>query len=211
MSEVAAATDVQLLAYLADRFERRVMTLPEYMDPSWLTADISAPTVLGDTDDGVRKHQLSRFFVRCCGSFPSLLDLVAPASRLSLHEREPLHARLCALALVARPGAIRCCVERGVRSALATRLGPAYERLRDGTTDGKPVPAAAAVWSPLEWACVGYADLAHGEAWPHISLRRLVRVSLPRHWTIDRSRRNHPRAQLRVDHALGRLDALFED
>lgn len=211
---ITAPVDAQTLARLADRFELRVATLAENIDESWRVtgADSSVwlerPGNLGDMAE--RKRQLSRFYLRCCGGWPSLLDLAQPASRLSLLEREPLHRRLCALALLARPGAVRSCVERNVREALAASLGPAYARLREMSVVGVPLPADAAAWSPLEWACVGYADLAHVDAWPHKSLRQMVRLTLPQRWTIDRSRKYHPRAQLPASQALERLDALFE-
>lgn len=216
MTADAARADAKTLANLADRFEQRVATLIENIDESWgLTGADAANGIetsgkLGNM--AARKRPLSRLYLRCCGSWPTLLDLLGPASGLSLLERKPLHARLCALALLSRPGAVRSCVERGVREALANALGPAYSRLRESSVvGGAPLPAAATAWSPLEWACVGYADLVHVDAWSHQGLRQMVRLSLPQHWTIDRSRRHHPRSQVPATEALERLESLFEE
>jgi hypothetical protein len=92
---------------------------------------------------------------------------------------------------------------------LQQTLGPVFEALTEASQGGAPVAPAAAQWSPLEWACAGYADLAQARAWPQRSLRRLARLALPTQWPIPRGAAALPPAQLSAPLALRRLDTLF--
>ncbi len=71
------------------------------------------------------------------------------------------------------------------------------------------VPAQVAAWSPIQWACVGYADLALAGAWPHRGLRRLVRLALPARWPVPNGRHQVPVRHACALEGLTRLDALF--
>lgn len=204
-----AAPDAAALAGLAQAFAQRLDRLPEALDASWHEASRTASLVAGLPPGEARRRVMLRLFERWCGPLPALTALATPAGGLGLLERQPLLTRLCALALLGRPGALRCCVERRTRQALQQALGPVFEALVQGSQGGAPVAPAAAQWSPLEWACAGYADLALARAWPQRSLRRLARLALPTRWPIARSAAALPPAQLSAPLALRRLDTLF--
>ncbi|HET7868155.1 MAG TPA: type III secretion protein HrpB4 [Burkholderiaceae bacterium] len=204
-----AAPDAAALAGLAQAFAQRLDRLPEALDASWHEASRTASLVAGLPPGEARRRVMLRLFERWCGPLPALTALATPAGGLGLLERQPLLTRLCALALLGRPGALRCCVERRTRQALQQALGPVFDALVQCSQGGAPVAPAAAQWSPLEWACAGYADLALARAWPQRSLRRLARLALPTRWPIARSAAALPPAQLSAPLALRRLDALF--
>lgn len=204
-----AAPDAAALAGLAREFAQRLDRLPEALDASWHEASRTAALVAGLPAGEARRRVMLRLFERWCGPLPALLELATPAGRLGLLERQPLLTRLCALALLGRPGALRCCVERRTRQALQQTLGPVFDALTETSQGGAPVAPAVAQWSPLEWACAGYADLALARAWPQRSLRRLARLALPTKWPIARSAAALPPTQLSAPLALRRLDTLF--
>ena len=201
--------DAAALAALARAFAERLDRLPEDLDASWHEASRTASLVAGLPPGEARRRVMLRLFERWCGPLPALPALATPAGRLGLLERGPLLTRLCALALLGRPGALRCCVERRTRQALQQALGPVFEALNDASQGGVPVAPAVAQWSPLEWACAGYADLAQARAWPQRSLRRLARLALPTKWPIPRGAAALPPVQLSAPLALRRLDSLF--
>lgn len=197
------------LAALAQAFSRRLDRLPDAMDASWHEASRTATLVAGLPQGDARRRVMLRLFERWCGPLPALAALATPVGRLGLLERGPLLTRLCALALLGRPGALRCCVERRTRQALQQALGPAFDALNEASQGGVPVAPAVAQWSPMEWASAGYADLAQARAWPQRSLRRLARLALPTKWPIPRGAAVLPPAQLSTPLAMRRLDSLF--
>lgn len=213
LREEAAASseerDAAALAALARAFAQRLDRLPEALDASWHEASRTASLVAGLPQGEARRRVMLRLFERWCGPLPALTALATPAGRLGLLERGPLLTRLCALALLGRPGALRCCVERRTRQSLQQALGPVFEALNQASHGGLPVAPAVAQWSPIEWACAGYADLAQARAWPQRSLRRLARLALPTKWPIPRGAAVLPPAQLSAPLALRRLDSLF--
>jgi len=201
--------DAASLAGLALSFERRLDALPETIDASWQATSDLRSLVKGMPAGPARRRVTLQLFRRWCGPLPALADLAAPGGRLALHARMPLLGRLCALALLSRPGVIRCCVERDVRQALEQGLGEAFGLLRELSDGGPPVSSYAASWAPMQWACAGYADLVRERAWPHRSLRRLARLALPAEWPIPTSGPAVPAVHVPTHAALARLEALF--
>lgn len=197
------------LASLAQALQVRLEALHDGVDPSWRAPLGLAQSPL-DWDQGAVGQRMSiALYERNCGPLPPLSSLDHPASRLAMLDRTQMLSRLCALALLGRPGVLRCCVERSSRAALQQCLGPAYTALR-GLQEGTPVASDVAAWSPLAWAWVGYRELVREGAWPHRGLRRLARLSLPLSRE-DEPRARHVPAALTAVHArLERLESLFE-
>jgi hypothetical protein len=205
----ADAPSPATLAALAQAFAQRLDRLPDALDASWHEASRTATLVAGLPPGAARRRVMLRLFERWCGPLPALPALATPVGQLGLLERGPLLTRLCALALLGRPGALRCCVERRARQALQQALGPVFDALNDASQGGTPVAPAVTQWSPLQWACAGYADLAQARAWPQRSLRRLARLALPTQWPVPRGAGVLPPAQLSAPLAMRRLDSLF--
>lgn len=201
--------DAASLAGLALSFERRLDALPEAIDASWRETAELRSLVKGMPAGPARRRLTLQLFRRWCGPLPALADLAAPGGRLALHARMPLLGRLCALALLSRPGVIRCCVERDARQALEQGLGATFELLRQLADGGPPVSGYAASWTPMQWACAGYADLVRVRAWPHRSLRRLARLALPAEWPIPTGGPAMPAVHVPTPAALARVEALF--
>lgn len=207
----SAPTSAQALAKFALQLQHRLDSLPDNLDKSWhaaigLAAWGSMPLPPGET----RRRVLTHLFQQWCGPLPPLPSLATPAGRLALLARSRLLPRLCGLALLCRPGVLRCCVERRARQSLARALGPAFIPLLDLSSSGAPVSAEAASWTPRRWAWVGYTDLARAGAWPSLSLRRLVRLSLPAaHSAPGHARLRAPPAVMSVQRGLAGLEALF--
>ncbi|AVS76238.1 type III secretion protein, partial [Paracidovorax cattleyae] len=109
------------LARLACELQARIDALPEHVDPSWLRP-ASDPTLPPQVQETLSKD----WFARHCGPLPPLERLEDGGARLALMDRTSLLARLCALALLGRPGVLRCCVQRSARMALQEALGPAF-------------------------------------------------------------------------------------
>jgi len=201
--------DAVSLAGLALSFERRLDMLPGGIDASWQAIAELRSLAMSLPEGPARRRVTQRLFHRWCGPLPMLTDLAAPAGRMALHAREPLLRRLCALALLSRPGVIRCCVERHARQALEQRLGTIFGLLRELAHGGSPVPGHAAAWTPTQWACAGYADLVRARAWPHRSLRCLARLALPADWPIPTGGPAMPAVHVPTQAALVRVEALF--
>ena len=91
----------------------------------------------------------------------------------------------------------------------AEALAQIYLRAVRQTGPRHYTPAQVAAWSPIQWACVGYADLALAGAWPHRGLRRLVRLALPARWPVPDGRHQAPVRHACALEGLTRLDALF--
>lgn len=204
-----AVTLAERLAERARAFEQRLDTLTDLLDPGWHAASRMPALVAPLPPGAARRRVMLRLFRRWCGPLPSLPELDHAAGALGLLPRDALQARLAALALHLRPGALRCCVERRARQALEAALGPAFAALHDAAQGGMPVTPAQAAWAPLQWACVGYADLAAARAWPQRSLRRLVRLALPVAWPVPRAAAQLPGHHGSVPAALQRLEPLF--
>jgi hypothetical protein len=178
----ASGTAAQL-ATLAGELQARLERLHRDVDPSWHAplglADEPAQWQVCEDKDVARRRLAAGLLDRCCGPRPPLTALVDAAGRLALMERRQLLARLAALALLGRPGVLRCCVQRPARAALQELLGSAaFEALR-ARGGGMAVPADVAAWAPLAWAWVGYRELLAAHAWPHRGVRRLARLGLP--------------------------------
>jgi hypothetical protein len=198
------------LAELALAFQRRVEQLPDSADASWPALAGLRPMFEQVCEGPLRRRALLSLFRHRCGPLPGLQALDTPAGRLALTGRLQLLSRLSALALLSRPGVLRSCIERHSRQSLEAALGPAIGALREAWHEGPAVPGHVAAWVPIQWACVGYADLTRIGAWPHRSLRRLVRLALPQQWPLPRGTRGIPPVHLPTDEALRRLETLFE-
>lgn len=172
------------LAVLALAFEQRLDRLPDTLDPSWRDSSTLCTLAAALPCGGARRATLLQLFRGWCGPLPALTDLVPAAGQLALLERIPLLGHLCVLAVMARPGALRSCVEKRPRQALQQALGPVFDTLRDDRRPGAALPPHAAAWTPMQWACVGYLDLVRARLWPHRSVRRLVRLALPKVWPV---------------------------
>lgn len=205
-----AADTPARLADLALAFQHRVEQLPDGADASWPAWAELRPVFEQMRDGPQRRRALLSLFRQRCGPLPGLQALDTPAGRLALTDRLQLLSRLCALALLSRPGVLRCCIERRTRQSLEAALGPAIGALRESWHDGPAVPGAVAAWVPIQWACVGYADLSRARAWPHRSLRRLVRLALPAQWPLPPGTRALPPLHLPTQEALRRMEVLFE-
>lgn len=197
------------LARLALVFQRRLDRLPDDIDDGWAALNALRPALDQMPDGPSRRRLMLTLYRRWCGPLPDPRLLATPGGRLALHGRLGLLSRLCAVALAGRPGVLRCCVEIRARRALEGALGPAMAALRESARQGAVVPAQVAAWSPIQWACVGYADLALAGAWPHRGLRRLVRLALPARWPVPDGRHQVPVRHACALEGLARLDALF--
>jgi hypothetical protein len=196
------------LAQLALAFQHRLDHLPDSTDPSW-TAWVAMRSALEPlAPSAARRRAMASLFSRRCGPLPDLPTLATPGGRLALLDRHSLLSRLCTLALLSRPGVMRCCIERRTRQAIESALGPALRALRAAANDGPVVPASVAAWMPIQWACVGYADLERAGVWSHRSLRRMVRLALPARWPVLLSA--VPSPHVPTPDALRRLHVLYE-
>jgi hypothetical protein len=198
------------LAVLAQAFEQRLDALVDHVDASWEDVAAWRSALRGTPPGAARRRLLLALFERWCGPLPSLLELATPVGRLATMPRVPLLTRLCALALAGRPGAVRCCIERPARQGLEQALGPVLPLLRDSSRGGAPVSSEVAAWSPMQWACAGYADLLRARGWRQRSLRRLVRLALPVELPVPLRLSALPLPQLTVAAALRQVDDLFE-
>ena len=201
------------LAALAGDLQARLERLHHDVDPSWRAplglAREPATWEVCEGMDPARRHLAAGLLDRCCGPRPPLTALAEAAGRLALMERRELLARLVALALLGRPGVLRCCVQRPARAALQELLGhAAYEALRT-RSGGTAVPADVAAWAPLAWAWVGYRELLAAHAWPHRGVRRLARLGLPASRTDAPPASRVPRPTTPAVQRLAELDNLF--
>lgn len=204
------APEAASLARLAWVFQHRLDRLPDEADASWQALADMQPLFEQLPEGASRRRATLSLFRRWCGPLPCLQTLATPAGRLALQGRLQLLSRLCAVALLSRPGVLRCCVERRARQALEGALGPAIDALRESSHEGPAVPGHVAAWVPIQWACVGYADLSRISAWQHRSLRRLTRLALPAQWPVPTSTREIPPLHVPTHEALRRMETLFE-
>ena len=201
----------QDLARLAGELQARIEALPDHVDPSWLTPPGPAGSAAGASaavPREIRGAVSQGWFLRLGDPLPPLDLLEDSGARLALMDRSSLLARLCALALMGRPGVLRCCVQRNARLALQQSLGPAFAvlRARDG---GPAVPPEVAGWPPIAWSWVGYRELARAGTWPDRGLRRMVRLALPASRADAPRPRMVPRASTAARDRLRALETLF--
>lgn len=211
MNAAAPGADPQALAALARAFQRRLDELPDHVDASWKRAAALRPLLQALPAGAARRGVMRHLFSQWCGPMPGLQDLQGPCGHLVLLGRVPMLSRLCALALAARPGALRCCVERPVRKALERALGPAFSPLREGAAGGMPVRADVAAWMPIQWACVGYVDLLRAGLWRQAALLRLARLGLPSTLPVPTREPWLPAATLAAEAVWPRVGLLFEE
>jgi hypothetical protein len=138
----------------------------------WAFADVLAPAQ--------RRRVMPRLWMDRLGGLPRLERLADPLARLCLLQRAEVLSRLCTLAIAQRPGVLRCCIDRAARTRLRTALGASFEPLMVISRHGKAVDESVAAWSPLVWACIGWADWSAALAPSDGAVRELVRLSLPR-------------------------------
>lgn len=168
------------LAQAAAAFQSKLARLPDDVDPeriaqpgtpwSWLAALRNA---------AARQRVLARLFPQLVAPWPPLARLTERAGRIALLDRPTLLRHWCLLALAGRPGVLRCCIDRGARTALQAELGAAFEPLLSVSTRGRSVSERASIWTPAHWACVGYLDWAALLTTEDAALRRMARLSLP--------------------------------
>jgi hypothetical protein len=168
------------------RFQERLGGWAAELDPSWRESRLAQHLLaFADAPAPARLRVSSAVFAHWCGPLPQPATLVDGAGALALCRREELLARLCALALALRPGVLRCCVDARARALLRRALGDSFDSLRQQAQGGRAVAANVARREPIAWACTGYRDLVRAELLPWRSVRRFVRVSLPRHWPVE--------------------------
>jgi hypothetical protein len=177
--------DLQDLLLRAFRFESRLDSWHEQLDPSWQGSPV-VQCLSGFTScaDAIRRRAVVAIFRHWCGELPQPQELSDPCHSLALCDRAELLHRLCVLALVLRPGVLRCCVDTRVRDTLRAALGESFELLRAQNRGGRPVPLQVARREPLVWACVGFQDLVAAGLLPCRALQRLIRLSLPKQWPV---------------------------
>lgn len=197
------------MARLAQAWQYRLDSLHESADTSWPAVSSVHGLLSGLPAGAARRRVMSALFLRLCGPLPTLQALATPAGRLALHSRLALLSRLTTLALLSRPGALRCCVERRARQAMEGAVGPALEALREASRSGPALPSHVANWVPIQWACVGYVDLLRIGAWPQNSLRQLVRLALPARWPVPIKTRELPAPHVPTRDALDLVGKLF--
>jgi Bacterial type III secretion protein (HrpB4) len=197
------------LAALACALQARIEDLHRDVDPTWRAPLGLAAEPAAWPDEPLRRRFTAELLARRPDQRPPLTAFDDAAGRLALLERQSLLARLCALALLGRPGVLRSCIHRPARAALQELLGPAFIALRD-RAGGTAVPADVAAWAPLAWAWVGYRDLLAAGAWPHRGLRRLARLSLPASRGEAPPASRVPRAATPALQRLAELDDLFD-
>jgi hypothetical protein len=173
-------TAVKPLAMLACALQDRIATWVDDLSGCWLQ-ELGLTECMVNLAAGQRRGRLNTLlFLRCCGPLPPLDRAARDAGPLALLTAEPLRARMCALALLGRPGALRHCVQREARMAFEQWLGPAFAALRAASDSGHVYHRSdLQAWSPMVWAWTGYQDLVAARAWPHPSLQRLARMAFP--------------------------------
>jgi Bacterial type III secretion protein (HrpB4) len=177
--------DLQNLLLRAFRFESRLDSWHEQLDPSWHDSPLmKCLSGFAGYAESVQRRAVVALFRHWCGDLPQPHELSDPHHALALCDRAELLARLCALALVLRPGVLRCCVDARVRKLLHIALGDSFDALRAQTRGGRPVSVQVARQEPLVWACIGFQDLVSAELLPCRALQRLIRLSLPRAWPL---------------------------
>ncbi|MCW7540286.1 hypothetical protein OOT46_20845 [Aquabacterium sp. A7-Y] len=175
------ALDPAALADCALAFEAKLDRLAEDLHADWQREEDAPWPLLRRLPEGpARRHAARRLFASRCGGPPALPRLLDSAGRWALLARPALTRRLCALAIVRRPGVLRCCIEKPARQGLRAALGEWFERIEQTAEGGRSVSARVAHWSPMHWACVGYWDWVGQLQADDGALRRLVRLSLPR-------------------------------
>jgi hypothetical protein len=182
---MSMAADLQDLLLRAFRFESRLDSWPEQLDPSWQGSPVAqCLNGIAGFADAVQRRVAVAAFRHWCGDLPQPQQLSDTCHSLALCDRQELLARLCALALMLRPGVLRCCVDARVREMLRTALGESFDALRTQTRGGRPVPSQLARREPLVWACVGFQDLLSAGLLPCLALKKLIRMSLPKQWPV---------------------------
>jgi len=171
------------LAAWAVAFDAKVRGLVDDVDASWEDELLAPWSFL----DGLSAEHVAPLWPRLWrdrldghGGWPALGRFADPLPRLGLLPRGELLHRLCALALARRPGVLRCCIDRSVRVPLQRALGETFAPLAAMSLRGRPVEAELAAWTPVQWACVGFADWSAALAADDAPVREMVRWSLPR-------------------------------
>ncbi|HEX6703352.1 MAG TPA: type III secretion protein HrpB4 [Albitalea sp.] len=168
------------VAEWSQHLQHKLFALEAHLDDSWRVLVGKRWPALAQVPDGrLQGRLLGTLLLRRCRAVPSALRLAAPEIRLCLLERTNALRSLAVLALVRRPGALRCCIDRGAKAALHDALGPLLGPLEGLSGSGRPVDADAAGWSPLHWACLGYVDWLKLLQPEDELFKRLVRLSLP--------------------------------
>jgi hypothetical protein len=200
----------QVLAAACRSLEHKLLTLADHADPSWQEVHPKRWPVLHQVPAGeARSSLLARLLLADASGRLSAQRLQTPEGRLALAGREAVVRNLCALALACRPGAVRCCIDRTAKQALAAVLGELFGVLQASSPHGRAVRHDVAAWSPLHWACLGYLDWLKLVGPEEPLLRRVVHMSLPRHLLGMATRRRWarreraPRAALQALHEAG--------
>lgn len=197
--------EVAALVTLARAFEAKLQRLQLDLDPSWQAELGHRWVCLDPLPEAARAALRPALFIDLCGGLPSLERLMDPVARLVLLPRGELVGRLCALALARRPGVLRCCVDRQALGAMRQALGPHFDALMALSQRGRPLGDAAARWSPMHWACLGYFDWVSRLAPEDGVLRRVARLSLPPQLLGHVAQLQPVPADLRTGHALRSL------
>jgi hypothetical protein len=171
-------------AALVTLLQERIAHWQRDCDPGWHFASTEsawkeAVAARHLSNGDALRRLLAREFELRLGPLPPLPLFEHPVGSMALLDPLSLRARLCALALLGRPGVLRSCVQRDAREALQTTLGPAYPALRERSRQAPAAPPQVATWTPLAWVWIGWRDLLMARAWPHRTLRRLTRALLP--------------------------------
>lgn len=164
-------------------FGHKLQGMIDDLDAEW-REEVMAPWAFVEAlPESAARRLMPRLWAGHLGgatALPSLRRFEDPLTRLCLLPRGELLHRLCTLALARRPGVLRCCIDRSVRAPLQRALGDTFDALAVMSRSGRPVDAVTAGWSPVVWACVGYADWSARLKAEDEAVRRIVRLSVPR-------------------------------
>lgn len=181
----ATVATVQQLAGWALALTQRLEQLHEDHDAEWRDELHSTCVLAGALPPAQARRLAPRLWADRLGALPRLERMADPLARLCLLPRAEVLNRLCTLSIARRPGVLRCCIDREARARLRTALGDSLTPLTAISRHGKAVDEAVAAWSPLVWACIGWADWTAVLPPTDGAVRELVRLAMPRRMIAD--------------------------
>lgn len=193
------------LAGFARQLELRLAALGDDLDPEQAAEGLERQRCLDALPDAPRARLAARWRLADLGGTLPLAELRAPLVRLALQARAEALRSLCVLALAARPGVLRCCIDRTAREAMRSALGELFGLLAERR--GRAVDADQARWSPVRWACLGFIEWQAALPPSASVYARLVRCMVPLPLLQAVGRDDDAPPELSVAQALAELQA----